>query len=44
VALNLQGLPLVPASRYEWVLEIDGHSETDWRLGFNTRPLPVGVG
>jgi hypothetical protein len=43
LALNLFGVPLVPNSRYEWVLSIDGHGEPDWRLGFNTRPIPVAA-
>jgi hypothetical protein len=38
-ALNVIGLPLEPASRYEWRLSIDGHSEDDWYVAFSTRPL-----
>lgn len=31
------GLPLVPGTRYQWRLTIDGHEGEDWYVGFNTR-------
>jgi hypothetical protein len=34
--------PLVPGTRYTWRMAIDGESQTDWVLGFTTRP-PVVV-
>jgi hypothetical protein len=37
--LNIAGLPLRPASRYEWVASIDGETHEGWRVGFGTRPL-----
>ncbi len=38
--LNVVGLELPPASRFEWVAGIDGE---EWRVGFNTRPAPAPV-
>lgn len=38
LALNMESLPVPPGGRYEWRLEIDGHSEEGWRVGFSTRP------
>lgn len=32
------GLPLEPGKRCEWRLTIDGRTEDDWSLAFNTRP------
>lgn len=29
--------PIPPGGRYEWRLEINGKTHTDWRLGFSTR-------
>lgn len=37
-AINVAGLPLKPGRRYEWRLSIDGRTEDDWYLAFNTRP------
>lgn len=34
-------IQLTPGQRYEWVLSINGHSEPDWRLSFNVRPISV---
>jgi hypothetical protein len=33
-------LQLAPGQQYTWVLEIDGHTEEDWRLSFATRERP----
>jgi hypothetical protein len=40
VAFPIGFLPLEPGQRYEWRLSIDGRSEDDWYLAFNTRPVP----
>lgn len=40
LAVNLGPLPLRPGTRYTWRMSIDGESQTDWLLGFTTRPLP----
>ena len=37
-AINIAGLLLEPGKRYEWRLSIDGRTEDDWYLAFNTRP------
>ena len=42
LAMNFGPLPLEPDTRYEWRFSIDGHSSENWRLPFNTRPLPEG--
>jgi hypothetical protein len=41
LAVNLGPLPLVPGTRYTWRMSIDGESQSDWVLGFTTRPAPV---
>ena len=38
LAINFGPLPLEPAARYEFRLEIDGATDEDWRLAFSTRP------
>src|SRR5664280_156900 len=38
LAVNLGPLPLTPGTRYTWRMAIDGESQTDWVLGFTTRP------
>jgi hypothetical protein len=35
---NFAGLPLEPASRFEWRLSINGQSREEWTLPFATRP------
>ncbi|HEX5467989.1 MAG TPA: hypothetical protein VFW80_02965 [Gaiellaceae bacterium] len=35
------GLPLEPNMRYEWRLSVDGESDPDWTLAFNTAPTPL---
>jgi hypothetical protein len=40
LAVNLGPLPLTPGTRYTWRMAIDGESESDWLLGFTTRPTP----
>jgi hypothetical protein len=30
-------VPLAPGRRYEWRLEIDGETQDDWRVTFQTR-------
>lgn len=35
------GLPLLPNSRYQWQFELDGQTDEDWSLGFNTGPAPL---
>jgi hypothetical protein len=35
------GMPLEPNMRYEWRLSIDGESNPDWRLAFNTAPMSL---
>jgi hypothetical protein len=40
LAVNLGPLPLVPGTRYTWRMAIDGESQSDWLLGFTTRPAP----
>jgi hypothetical protein len=37
LAVNSGPLPLVPGSRYEWRLSIDGEGDEDWRLAFSVR-------
>src|SRR5260370_40770146 len=37
-------LQLTPASRYSWVLDVDGHGVDSWRLPFETRQAPAGRG
>ena len=37
LALNLAQVPLAAGRRYEWRLEIDGESQDDWRVTFQTR-------
>ena len=34
------GLPLAPSSRYQWTFEIDGQTDEDWTLGFDTVAMP----
>ena len=41
LAVNLGPLPLVSGVRYNWRLAIDGNSQSDWALGFTTRPRPA---
>jgi hypothetical protein len=41
LAVNLGPLPLRPGTRYTWRMAIDGESQTDWLLGFTTRPVPA---
>ena len=41
LAVNLGPLPLTPGTRYTWRMAIDGDSQTDWVLGFTTRPTLV---
>ena len=41
LAVNLGPLPLKPGTRYTWRMAIDGESQTDWVLGFTTRPTLV---
>jgi hypothetical protein len=41
LAVNLGPLPLVPGTRYTWRMSIDGESQSDWVLGFTTRPASV---
>lgn len=36
--LNIAGLPLQPESRFEWVASVNGETNEQWRVGFNTRP------
>ncbi len=43
LALNLESVPLPPGGRYEWRLEMDGHSDEAWRVGFSTRPSEPGT-
>lgn len=38
-AVNFGVVPLTPAARYQWKLEIDNHSEPDWHLSFLTREV-----
>jgi hypothetical protein len=40
IALNFAPIPLEPGQRFVWRLEIDGKSEPDWYVAFNTRPQP----
>jgi hypothetical protein len=37
-ARNFAGLPLDPASRFEWRLSINGQTREEWTLPFTTRP------
>ena len=39
LAVNLGPLPLTPGTRYTWRMAIDGESQSDWVLGFTTRPM-----
>ncbi len=38
LAVNVNMVPLPLASRFEWRLEIDGATEPDWHVAFETRP------
>jgi len=38
VPLNIGPLGLPPHQRYEWRLQVDGQTDEDWRLVFNTTP------
>ena len=40
IVINTVALQLAAGKQYTWVLEVDGHSDDDWRLSFATRPLP----
>jgi hypothetical protein len=40
LAVNLGPIPLPPGGRYTWRFSIDGEQNTDWALGFTTRPNP----
>ena len=42
LAMNFGPLPLEPNKRYEWRFSLNGESDEDWRLPFNTAPLPEG--
>ena len=37
MAVTLGPLPLLPASRFEWRLSIDGKEDDEWRVAFSTR-------
>jgi hypothetical protein len=37
LALNFGPLPLPANGRFEWRLTLDGETQDDWRLAFNTR-------
>lgn len=37
LAINFGTLPLPAGARFEWRLEIDGHTEADWYVSFMTR-------
>lgn len=41
IAINTV-LQLAPGQRFTWLLEVDGHSEDDWRVEFSTRDVPRG--
>jgi hypothetical protein len=43
LAINFAPIPLEPGQRFEWRLEIDGDSDEDWRVAFNTRPQEPGA-
>ena len=38
MALNASAVPLPPGRRFQWRLEIDGESDDNWYLSFQTRP------
>lgn len=40
VAVNTFPMQLPPGTQFTWVLEVDGHSDENWRLSFATRELP----
>ena len=42
LAFQIGPLPLRPGRRYEWLLDIDGETQEDWRLTFSTRPDEAG--
>lgn len=37
LAVNFQALPLPPGGRYVWRLYLNGGSNSEWTLAFNTR-------
>jgi hypothetical protein len=37
MVIGVPPVPLQPAARYTWMLEVDGQSRDDWRLSFSTR-------
>lgn len=41
LAINLPPLPLEPGARYQWVLEVDTHTQGDWTLPFSVRQAPT---
>lgn len=41
LAINIPPLPLTPGKRYSWELSIDGHTNAEWHVAFQTRELPV---
>lgn len=40
IAVNLGSIPLPPAARFEWRLEVDDVSQPAWHLSFLTRDSP----
>lgn len=40
LAMNVGPLPLPPGQRYSWELSIDGETDEEWHLAFQTRDLP----
>jgi hypothetical protein len=41
LAVNIPPLPLEAGGRFEWRMSIDGRTDSDWRVAFSTRSLPV---
>ena len=42
LAFQIGPLPLGAGRRYEWLLDIDGETQDDWRLTFSTRGAETG--
>ena len=40
IAFTIPPLPLAPSQRYVWVLSVDGETDDNWRVAFNTRAQP----
>ncbi|MEX2458446.1 MAG: hypothetical protein WD770_05625 [Actinomycetota bacterium] len=42
LAINSGPIPIPPGGRYVWRLAIDDEQDSDWEVGFTTRPAAAG--